>query len=245
MRSTPGQPRHRNRSRRAGLTFAELVAALAVTGLIAMAVAAFSMAASTGWTASNRSAALGSTASRSAAQIEAIVRSCHAIAQTKSPDGSDASSYAFLWRDDTFGGTADGAAQAGEMLLVEYDPATQAVWLYQPRDEADLSPADRSAAATSNWGDLASPEAVDFFRSSSFVEPRRPLIGPGEEPTSQTPRVVAANFASETPDDGAPLLHVVVTLAADSRVDQWRSTGTTIALRAPQSPSNAGGGASQ
>jgi hypothetical protein len=242
MRSPLAQLPLLRRARCSGLTFPELIAALAVTGLIAMAIAAFSMAASTGWTASKRSAALGSTASRSAAQLEAIVRSCHAIAQAKPPDANDASSYAFLWRDDDFGGTADGAAQAGEMLLVEYDPAAQTVWLYVPRGEADLSPGDRAVAAEANWGDIRSAAAVDFFRSANFVEPRRALIGPGDDRASRAPRVVAASFATETPEGGKPMLHVVVTLAPDGDADQPRSIGATIALRAPQQPSNAGGG---
>jgi prepilin-type N-terminal cleavage/methylation domain-containing protein len=233
----------RNQLLNRGMTLAELIAGMAVMGIIMAAAATFATAVATGWSASAKSSALNATATRSGAQLEASVRASLAIVQTKASTTASPSSYAFLWRYDGFDRAEDGAAQAGEMALIEYDPVSKTVWLYQPLDESAMTSSQFDQAKQGNWGDLSSPDVVNYFKSGSFLAPRRPLLGPGLDTTSRAALVMSASFIDFDPAGGKPMLNYTMQIqpADATGTDAVRAVSGSISLRSPQTPSNTGG----
>jgi len=214
-----------------GLTLPELVLAVAVTGIIAAAAASFAATLGQAWAHNGAEQNVTRVAGLGGSRIEGRLRSALYIARATDgvADGSGRP-VLFYWRHDSFGGKADKRAQAGEMALIELDPAAQAVLLYEPPDEAAMDPAMLVAAAADDWDDLTAASAVQAFKDLNLAVPR-PLIGGAGGEVAAT----GGRFDAFYPTGGKPL--AVYDLQAE-RQGRTGTAGGSVMIRSRKEPTN-------
>jgi type II secretory pathway pseudopilin PulG len=217
---------------RRGLTMVELIIGTVILGMIGLAVASFTVATSTGWRNSEETYRVANLGTRSSQQVQDRLSKALAIVRPAPATQPTSSSYVFFWSNDAYGTASDGKAQFGEMALLEYDAAAQAVYLYEPKSPSGLSASDQALLASDNWGDPAQmPTIVSYFKSSSVVKPARAIVGG----VTGSPGVSSAAFAAFKPTGGKPLaMYDIVIGSGDAAAHSYGS----IALRAAKTPQN-------
>lgn len=226
-------PRSRRHSR--GLTYVELTIGMAITAVLMLALSTFAVAISAGWKHSDDEFKARSANTRSVSQIHDALRNMLCIVQANVGDADGGAAYLFCWQNDTNGGAADNRAQFGEMALVEFDPATKTVWLYEAKDTSAMTTAEKNSAASDSWGDYTSPAIVTYFKSSSFLAARKPLIGGYSTSGGKGVAVLSAQFGSFAANNGKPIASYRVTIGdADSSSAAYGN----VALRAALKPTN-------
>ena len=117
---------------RRGLTLAELILGTAMLGIVMMAAAGLMTAVAAGWKSGDTVARVANVGDRAGLRVEESLAAALYVLQVKAPASAGAASYVFYWKSDGVTGVADGKAQLGEMALIEFDPTTKAVRLYEP-----------------------------------------------------------------------------------------------------------------
>jgi type II secretory pathway pseudopilin PulG len=130
MRFTSAQlPLSRPRSR--GFTFVELCFGLVITALVMAALATFSLAMSTAWQNAGSSESILLCANQNVRLLDAKIRPCALTGawQPGSLDGSEsAPASVLLWTADT---NNSSTINYSEIMLIQHDPQTQQIKLYQ------------------------------------------------------------------------------------------------------------------
>ena len=220
----PRRPRH-------AFTFPELMIGLVVTSLVLTALAAVTTAVAQGWNAADGTQAVQLQSAQVYARTRAALAGAKYVAQVHagSPDGSASpAGGVFYWAYDGWGGAADGGPQVGEMALIEHDPATQTLWLYQPIPVASMTASQVVRAATSLAStDLADPAWPANFKALDFVGP----------PTALGRYVSGATFALHSMDSTTETPVVEFTLAF-TRGNQSSTQYGVAALHAPTTRPN-------
>lgn len=218
---------------RHGLTFVELTIGMSITAVLMLALATFATAVSTGWKYSETQYMVRSVGNQSVAQLRGTLSDVLCVLQAKTGDSSGAAAYLFCWRSDTWGGAADLKAQFGEMSLVEYDPSTRTIWLYEPKDSADMTASEKTTAADANWGDSSSEAIITYFKSSSMLKSRRPLVGGAS--ASGGAQVTSAQFGYYAATNGKPVAIYQLSIVTDGALSY---ANDNVPMRAAQTPSN-------
>jgi type II secretory pathway pseudopilin PulG len=120
-----------SRSQRRGFTFVELCFGLVITALVMAGLAAFSLAMSTAWQNAGSSEAILLAANQDVRLLDAKIRPCVLTGgwQSGSLDGTSAKPAAvLLWTADT---NNSATVNYSEIMLIEHNPQTQQILLYQ------------------------------------------------------------------------------------------------------------------
>ena len=225
------RPPNHLRARRRGLTLAELILGMAMLGIVMMAAAGLIAAVAAGWKSGDAVARTANVAERAGQRVEDALAAALYVLQVKAPATAGANSYVFFWKTDGITGLADGKAQFGEMALIEFDPATKAILLYEPMAGSAMTSAQFATASNSDWGDPTSPDVVTFFKQQTFVQAATTLIG-GQSGASE---VSAATFTSFATPGAKPLVSYSLTMAQGGLPVARQGT---VTLRAGQKPRN-------
>ena len=224
-----------NKRAKRGLVYAEVIIGIAITGILMLALAAFTTAVSTGWKHIAQEFKARNADVRSAGQMQDALRNMLCIVQAKIGDSSGANAYFFCWQTDSYGGTADGKAQFGEMALIEYEPATKAIWIYTVKDVSTMTAAEKISASSESWGDYTSPSIVTYFKSNSIVGPRKPLVGGYSTTGDSGVSVAGARFGVFSPNNGKPIASYVLMIG--DTISSAPAFGS-VSLRSALKPSN-------
>ena len=114
-----------------GFTFVELCFGLVITALVMAALATFSLAMSTAWQNAGSSQDILLQANQDVRLLDAKIRPCALTGgwQSGSLDGSASLPAAvLLWTADT---NSSSTVNYSEIMLIEHDPATEQINLYQ------------------------------------------------------------------------------------------------------------------
>jgi len=160
------------------MTLVELSIGLVITSLVIGALGALWFAVADTWQRTSASQNLALTANQALVRLETTLKQskylCHFDAG--STDGSAASPASILiWKGDYWnsGGanTADGFVQVGELIVIEHDPSSKRIYLYQPISVAAMTATQRTAAATVwVWDDLRKGGTVSTFKKLDYVK---------------------------------------------------------------------------
>jgi prepilin-type N-terminal cleavage/methylation domain-containing protein len=164
-----------NQSR--GLTLAELIIGLSVMSILLLALSAFTMAVGHAWTYSNQVGKSQLSSTRSSVQLDQLLRNSLSVVQVKNSETTTDTAHLFFWQADNNGGAMDGAAQLGEMALLEYEPSSKTLWYYAAKPGASMTTAEQAEASTSSWGNMTDPAIVGYFKQRTFLAARVPVVG--------------------------------------------------------------------
>jgi hypothetical protein len=217
------------------MTYPELSIGMAITAVLGLALSTFAVAVSTGWKHSEDEHQVRSASMRSVSQIQDSLSEMLCAVQVKVGDAGGSSAYFFCWQKDTWGGSADRKAQLGEMALIEYEPATKTVWLYQVKDAATMTSAEQTTASSENWGDYTDPAVVTYFKSRSMVAARTPLVGGYGTTAEGGTQVLSAQFGAFAANNGKPIASY--RLMIGNALSASAASGN-VALRAARTPKN-------
>jgi hypothetical protein len=106
---------------------------------------------------------------------------------TGSVDGSSTPGSIFFWQNDNFGGVEASDPCIGEMALIQFESATNTLWLYQCLPKSQMTNAQKTQAAQ-QWTLSQinqSATATQFTQLYSFVQ-KQALGGPGSQPNDGT-----------------------------------------------------------
>lgn len=218
---------------RRGLTFVELTIGMAITAVLMLALATFASAVSVGWKHSEAQFKVRSVAHQSSARLDDALSDMLCVVQALPGDTSGGNAYLFCWHTDTWAGAGDRKAQYGELSLIEYDPATKTIWLYETKDAASLTAAQQTTAAGTNWPTFTASTLVSSWKSSGIVKPRVPLVG-GASAQGGT-EVTKAQFGYYSAANGKPIASYQLVFGVDGAVG---ASNDNVPLRAAQTPTN-------
>src|SRR5580704_10727781 len=151
------------RTIRRGFTLVELMLGLAITALVMAALAAFVGAVGQGWEGSDGTQDAALEARQAYVRVQNQLSSALYVGQVMagSLDGSAATpGGVFYWAQDTNG---DAGPQTGEMALIQHDPTTQTLWLYE------FSPAGGGSSLT--YANITNPATPVAFKALAAVNP--------------------------------------------------------------------------
>ena len=222
--------RKRNRHPRA-FTLAELLIATAILGAIALAAAAFMSAAAAAWKGGDDAFRLANLSARSGDRVENVIAKMLYVLQAQPSTSGGTASYLFFWESDAISGSADGQAALGEMALLEFDPTTNAVWLWEPIATSKMTSAQLANAQNTNWGDPTASSIITYYKGLDFIAPRQVVIG-GQTGASL---VTACSFGFTATSGNRPIVTYSLTLKQGTLTT---SAQGSVALRLGQQPTN-------
>lgn len=212
------------------LTLIELVMGLSIMAIVLAALGAFTTAASQGWQNSDQAQNENAIIQRTSKQIERVVGEALYVVQVANVSKLNRSGYLFLWSEDGITGSANGVAEIGEMVLLEYVPLENAVWLYRPKRA--LSATELVLAQNALW-DPSSPSITTDFKKLSFLDKRVALIGSGGR--NGRVKVTSADFKFIAPSNALPTIRLAATISVGGSAF---NTGSSLTLRTGKKPSN-------
>jgi hypothetical protein len=146
-------------------------------------------------------------------------------------NGSAATPGAILyWVADNWSGSADGKPEVGEIAVIQHDPTTQTLWLYQTIPVATMNSGQLTlASAVWNYGEITSPTYITTFTAPTPTG----LYGNYVKRTALGRNVIGATFAvtSMSSTTQRPVVEVtlVISRAPQPAMTQYES----IVVRAP------------
>ncbi|HQY88172.1 MAG TPA: prepilin-type N-terminal cleavage/methylation domain-containing protein [Tepidisphaeraceae bacterium] len=221
-----------NRTSARGLTLIELVMGISIMAIVLTALGAFTAAAGKGWQNSTQTQGENAVMQRVAKQFERVAGEVLYVVQTQNTDSArKTNGYLFCWNDDSITGAANGVAEIGEMMLVEYVPSKNTIWLY--RRKAALSAAELLLAQNAQW-DPASTSSVSDFKKLAFVDTPIALIGNGKA-SGNGVKVTGASFKFYAPTNALPTISFTAELISN---DSSFRSASSLTLRTGRKPSN-------
>jgi Tfp pilus assembly protein PilW len=198
---------------RRGLTLVELCFGLVITSLVVGAVGAFTLAVAQHWKQSDAETVSTARARQSSLALGRNVQEARLMGAVRpgSLDGSNPEgAAALLWVSDT---NKDGSIQGAECAMLEHDPATKSIKLY------DAGQGDASTALS--WAVFTDQAVLNNFKVGRVS---RPLAG----------GVKGARFAAFNVGDPTQSPSLEYTLQVEKRnSDQTALEYGTCSIRAP------------
>lgn len=168
--------------RRAGFTVVELCLGMLVTTMVMGAMAAMMLTVAQGWNQTQHTQSVDIKALQLQMRLQRLFQSARYVAQYQTGSLAGTATPAasiFFWAGDNFNGTSDGLIEAAEMALIQHDPTTGSVYLYQSMPISQMSAGQLLAAqATENFATVSAASAINTFINSPFVV-KTTLAGPG------------------------------------------------------------------
>ncbi len=213
---------HRSTTRlrpRHAMTLVELSIGLIITTIVIGALSSLWFAVGETWRKSSSSQTLTLRASQVVARLEGTFRQAKYVCQFTPGSVSDINASpasTFFWRSDYWNAAGDvnnaaafntqvpdNLVQVAELALVEYDSSAQRIYLYQPKDPAAMTTAERTAAGTVwTWTDLSKGTNLAVFKGLSYVQKK--VLSEG---------IASAAFNMPTVQSGArPIIEFTLTM---------------------------------
>jgi prepilin-type N-terminal cleavage/methylation domain-containing protein len=145
-------------SRRSAFTLIELLIGMVITSIVLLALSGVTLSVAQGWSASDGTQALQIQSAQIYARLRHYLSSAKYITQVTpgSLNGSAAGGCVCFWAYDGGSYPADGLPQAGEMAMIQHDPTTQTLWLYQPIAYSSMNTSQQGAANTTmTWATIS------------------------------------------------------------------------------------------
>jgi prepilin-type N-terminal cleavage/methylation domain-containing protein len=216
------QSHHRFR----GFTLAELLLGLAVTAIVLTALATFTIALAQNWTSQDGTQQLQVQSDQIYQRLRFNLASAKYIAQVQagSLDGSATTpGSVYYWAVDDWQGVSDEAPEVGEMALIQHDPTTGTLWLYQPIAYSAMTTAQQTNAATTlTHANLIDPTWPATFKALDYVTAT--ALG-----TSVTGALFTVNWMSSTTQRPVVECTLVLNRGTQTQATQYGS----VTLRAP------------
>jgi hypothetical protein len=169
------------------MTLVELSIGLIITTIVIGALSSVWFAVGETWRKSSSSQTQTLRSSQVVARLEGTFRPARYVCQLTTGSVTDttaAPASAFFWRSDYWNAAGDvsnaaafntlvpdNLVQVAELALVEYDAAAKRLYLYQPKDPAAMTSAERTAAGTVwTWTELSKSSNLIVFKSLSYVQ---------------------------------------------------------------------------
>ena len=170
------------------MTLVELSIGLLVTSIILAALSALWYAVARTWSQNTGSQGTTLTAAHANGRIEQIVRHSKYVVQYRrgslQPSSSTLTAQVLFWKYDGWNPYAlrgdedketearpDGAAQMAELALLEHDPESRRLYLYQALPAKIMSLDQRTRAAiVAAWAELTASDMPDTFKKYDFVQ---------------------------------------------------------------------------
>jgi prepilin-type N-terminal cleavage/methylation domain-containing protein len=211
---------------RRGFTLIELLIGLAVTAMVLSALAAFTLSAAQGWTANDGTQGVQGQSGQVYDRVRFQLASAKYIAQVQAGSLTNPAARpgsVFYWASDNWNGISDEAPEVGEMALIQHDPTTGTLWLYQPIAASAMTPAQLSAAGTTlTYAEITDPGWVTEFEGLNYVT--RTALGLD---------VTGATFAVENMNSTTQRPVVEITLVVDRSPQAPATQYDTVTLQAP------------
>lgn len=165
-------PAAKPRAARPGMTLVELCIGMVVTAMVLAALSAMWFGVAHAWAGSTASQGVALTGNLAAVRLESTFRAAKYLCQytVGSVDGkSTPVGSVFFWKNDAW--TADGAVQIAELALIEHDPVTKRLYLYEALPATSMS-ADQQTRASIRvtWTDLVASGTPGTFKTYDFVQ---------------------------------------------------------------------------
>jgi hypothetical protein len=202
-----------------------LLIGLSISAIVLTALAAASYAVAQTWESDDGTQQLPIQATQVVARVRHYLSAAKyaGLVQPGSLTGSATGGYVFYWANDNWGGTSDSVPQIGEMALIQHDPTTGYLWLYQPIPVAQMTPAQITAAGTViTWAEMNDPSWVTTFKGLNYVTAAK--LG-----TSVKGATFVADWFSSTTQ--RPMIEVTLVLNRPPQNSVTQYAG--ILLRAP------------
>ena len=170
------------------MTLVELSIGLLVTSIVLAALSALWYAVARTWTQNTGSQGTALTAAHANGRMEQLVRESKYLIQYRrgslNPKTSTQTAQVLFWKYDGWNPYAlrgnedkvsdarpDGAAQMAELALLEHDPETRRLYLYQalPADKMSLDQGTR-AGMVATWTELTASDMLETFKKYDFVQ---------------------------------------------------------------------------
>lgn len=215
-----------------------------VTMIIMGALAGITYSVGEGWTSNDGTQALQLQAVQAAARLQRIFSTAKFVGtwQPGVLSGSTSSNAAsiFFWEADNFpSGNPDLTIETAEMALIQYDPTTQSIFLYQSIPYSQMTTTQLAqGGATLNDATITNSATPASFKTLSYIATRQALAGPGDHPLPGTHSVVTGlvfNVRNLTSTVALPSVEFTFTLTRGT--DSVTQYGTTT-LRAPTTQPN-------
>jgi hypothetical protein len=204
----------------------EMLIGMAITAIVLLALTAAAVSVADAWVASDGTEQLQIQCAQIFNRLEYYLSPCKYIVQVQpgSLDGSAATPGSVLyWAYDGWNGLADGGIEAGEMALIQHDPTTQTLWLYEPIPVSQMSPAQLTAAGT--------PLSYSTVSNSSWVATFKALNYVTATPLGHN--VAGATFAADNVSSTTQRPVVEITLALNRSPQPAITQYNAVMLRAP------------
>jgi prepilin-type N-terminal cleavage/methylation domain-containing protein len=165
-------PRRAAAATRRGMTLVELSIGMVVTTIVMGALFAVWFGVANAWNSSTSSQSVALTGNLAASRLESTFRTTKYLCQyaigsvdgSRTPVGS-----VFFWKNDAW--TADGAVQVAELALIEHDPVTKRLYLYEAKPSLAMTADQHTRASlTFTWADLIASGTPAAFKGYDFVQ---------------------------------------------------------------------------
>jgi type II secretory pathway pseudopilin PulG len=158
-----------------GFLLVELLIGMVIVALVMFGAAAIMEAAAQGWNDQDVTRSTQLQANQTYIRVQNALQGAKFIGYV-TPSSSQTGSI-FFWQNDNLGGVEAGDPYAGEMALIQYDPTTTTLWLYQvPASQLANALAQQPLPLTLT--DVGQSAEATWFTQQSFVE-KQALGGPG------------------------------------------------------------------
>ena len=209
---------------RRGMSLVELSIGIVITTMVVGALSALWFAVAETWVKSGSSQNVTLTGNQAVSRLEASLRTAKYIFQTNagSTDGKTTPAASVLfWKADSWTASPDGAVQVAELAVIEHDPASGRLYLYQAIPKASMTASQITrASGVTMWTDLSSPSTLTAFKGYDFVQK-----------TVLSEAITGALFASRSASSGGrPTLEYTLIL---SRAGTTSRVYSLASLRGP------------
>jgi type II secretory pathway component PulJ len=200
------RPRRRRGITPRGFLLVELVIGLVIVALVMLGAAAIMGAVAQGWNDQDVTRSTQMQANQTYLRVQNALEGAEYVGYV-TPSTSQSGSVLlrqngilvgvdpgnpcsiFFWQNDNLGGVEAGDPYVGEMALLQYDPATTTLWLYQvPSSQLSNSQAQQPLTLA----EISESTEATWFTQLSIVE-KQALGGPGNQPNDGT-RLEVSSF---------------------------------------------------
>lgn len=155
-------------SRMPGFTAVELLMALSISSLVMLALSAILTSVAQGWTHTENARGYVMSESAGMLRIERLLRNCRLTGahNAGSIEGAATPAYLVLWAEDR---QANGAMELGEIAILEHDPASRTVRLWEIPGQTALHEQVVPRAVLDDPGSIAVFKAISEARPRIFA----------------------------------------------------------------------------
>jgi type II secretory pathway pseudopilin PulG len=202
-----------------GFLLVELLIGLVVVALVMFGAASIMEAVAQGWNDQDVTRSTQVQANQTYLRVHNALEGAKYVGYT-TPSSSQSGSI-FFWQNDNLGGVQAGDPYVGEMALIQYDPTTTTLWLYQvPSSQLGNSQAQQPLTLA----EINEATEATWFTQQSFVT-KQALGGPGNQPSGATSLDVSSFQVYVSSLGSATQLPVI-----EYSIDFTRSDGTNLSL---------------